>query len=53
MVATVIAGDEQRDGAAIEERALRGVSALSTLGLGEGDVVAIMLRNEPASSKRC
>jgi len=48
MVATVIAGDKQRDGAAIQERALRGVGALTALGLGEGDVVAIMLRNEPA-----
>src|SRR4029078_2504385 len=49
MVATVIAGDKQRDGAAIQERALRGVGALTALGLGEGDAVAIMLRNEPAS----
>ena len=48
MVATVIAGDKQRDGAAIQERTLRGVSALTALGLGEGDVVAIMLRNEPS-----
>jgi long-chain acyl-CoA synthetase len=48
MVATVIAGDRQRDGATIEQRALRGVGALTALGLGEGDVVAIMLRNEPA-----
>jgi long-chain acyl-CoA synthetase len=48
MVATVIAGDTQRDGAAIEARALRGVGALIAIGLAEGDVVAIMLRNEPA-----
>ena len=48
MVATVIAGDRQRDGATIEQRALCGVGALTALGLGEGDVVAIMLRNEPA-----
>ena len=48
MVATVIAGDRERDGAVTEQRALRGVSALAALGLGEGDVVAIMLRNEPA-----
>src|SRR5882724_2474333 len=48
MVATVIAGDRQRDGAAIQARALRGVGALTGLGVGEGDVVAIMLRNEPA-----
>src|SRR5258707_97784 len=48
MVATVIAGEHQRDGAAIHERVLRGISALTRLGVGEGDVVAIMLRNEPA-----
>ena len=48
MVANVIAGETQRAGASIEARALRGVGALIALGLGEGDVVAIMLRNEPA-----
>ena len=48
MVATVIAGEVQRDGAAISERALRGVERPDALGIGEGDVVAIMLRNEPA-----
>jgi long-chain acyl-CoA synthetase len=48
MVATVIAGDRQRDGATIEQRALCGVGALTALGIGEGDVVAIMLRNEPS-----
>ena len=48
MVATVTAGGETRDGAAIQERALRGVGGLSALGIVEGDVVAIMLRNEPA-----
>jgi long-chain acyl-CoA synthetase len=48
MVATVIAGDRTHDGARIQERALRGVTALRQLGIGEGDVAAIMLRNEPA-----
>jgi long-chain acyl-CoA synthetase len=48
MVAKVIWSGGERDGAAISERALRGVSALATLGVGEGDVVAIMLRNEIA-----
>jgi long-chain acyl-CoA synthetase len=48
MVATVIAGEMRRDGASIEQRALRGVNALAHCGVGEGDVVAIMLRNEPA-----
>ena len=48
MVATVMAGEGRRDGAAIQERALRGVGGLAALGLGEADVVAIMLRNEIA-----
>src|SRR5437763_16945446 len=48
MVATVVSGAMRREGAQIAERALRGVSALSALGVGEGDVVAIMLRNETA-----
>src|SRR6185295_3517838 len=48
MVATVVWSGGQRDGAAITERALRGVGGLSALGIGEGDVVAVMLRNEIA-----
>jgi long-chain acyl-CoA synthetase len=48
LVATVIVGEGVHDGAAIEARALRGVGGLAALGVGEGDVVAIMLRNEPA-----
>ena len=48
MVAKVIWATGERDGAAISERALRGVGGLAALGLGEADVVAIMLRNEIA-----
>src|ERR1044072_2084795 len=48
MVATVVSGAVRREGAEIAERALRGVSGLAALGIGEGDVVAIMLRNEIA-----
>src|SRR5258708_36063712 len=48
MVASVIAGENQRDGAAIEARVMRGIGGLSLLGIGEGDVLAIMLGNEPA-----
>jgi long-chain acyl-CoA synthetase len=48
MVATVIWSGGRRDGAAITERAMRGVSALAKLGVGETDVVAVMLRNEIA-----
>src|SRR6476469_6507615 len=48
MVATVVSGATRREGAEIAERALRGVTGLSGAGIGEGDVVAIMLRNEIA-----
>src|SRR6478736_5765680 len=48
MVARVIWSRGERDGAAITERALRGVNALGALGVGEGEVVAVMLRNEIA-----
>src|SRR4051794_14342104 len=48
MVAKVIWSGGEREGAAITERALRGVNALAALGVGEADVVAIMLRNEIA-----
>src|SRR3954469_4539899 len=48
MVATVVSGAIRREGGQIAESALRGVSALAALGVGEDDVVAIMLRNEIA-----
>src|SRR5262249_8852586 len=48
MVATVVSGAVRREGGEIAERALRGVTGLTELGVGEGDVVAIMLRNEIA-----
>src|SRR3954465_318107 len=48
MVATVISADGTRDGVAIAERAARGVGGLDALGIRPGDVLAIMLRNEPA-----
>ena len=48
MVATLIAGECHIDGAAITQRALRGIGALEALGVREGDVVAIMLRNDIA-----
>src|SRR3954470_12897873 len=46
MVAKVIGAGGERDGAAISERALRGVGGLAALGIREADVVAVMLRNE-------
>jgi long-chain acyl-CoA synthetase len=48
MVATLIAGERTRDGAAVLDRAMRGVSALGALGVREGDVLAVMLRNDIA-----
>jgi len=48
MAATVITGEARRDGAEITARALRGIGGLTRLSLGEGDVVAIMLRNDVA-----
>src|SRR2546423_14742672 len=48
MVAKVIWSGGERDGAAISERALRGVTGLGAFGVGEGDGVAVMLRNEIA-----
>jgi len=46
MVATIQAGNTRREGAEIEARARRGAGGLIALGLQEGDVVAIMLRND-------
>src|SRR3954467_6169892 len=48
MAGTVTAGGIERDGVAIQARAMRGVGALIALGVCEGDVVAIMLRNDTA-----
>ena len=48
MVATVISADGMREGAASAERAARGVGGLTALGIGEADVVAVMLRNDLA-----
>ena len=48
MVATLIAGERIVDGAAVLERAGRGVGGLDALGVREGDVVAVMLRNDIA-----
>jgi long-chain acyl-CoA synthetase len=48
MVATLIAGERTLDGTAVPERVMRGVGGLDALGLREGDVVAVMLRNDIA-----
>jgi long-chain acyl-CoA synthetase len=48
MTATIIASDRRLTGEDVDARVRRGVAALSALGVKEGDVVAIMLRNDPA-----
>lgn len=48
MVATLVAGEHKLESAAAMERALRGVGGLDRLGVREGDVVAIMVRNDIA-----
>lgn len=39
--------DEQISATLVRERALRAASGLAALGVDEGDVVAVMMRNEP------
>ena len=53
MVADRCLGSVRRDGADIRRTCAARRSGLAAIGIGEGDVVAVMLRNEPASSKRC
>ncbi len=48
MVASLQYGDVQIDGAEIERRAGQVAGGLAALGVGEDDVVAIVLRNAPA-----
>ncbi len=44
----VISGDRSRSQADIETRADRAAAGLTTLGVGEGDAVALLLRNDVA-----
>ena len=48
MLGTVISGDRRIGGAALEERVKKAASGLLSLGLEEGDRVAILLRNDIA-----
>ncbi|KDP87421.1 long-chain fatty acid--CoA ligase [Cupriavidus sp. SK-3] len=48
MVASLQYGETRFDGAEIERRAAQVASGLAALGVGEDDVVAIVLRNAPA-----
>jgi long-chain acyl-CoA synthetase len=48
MVATLIAGERRLESAEALDRAMRGVGGLERLGVREGDVVAIMVRNDIA-----
>lgn len=46
---TLVFDGEEIAPAVVRERALRAASGLAALGIGEGDVVAVMMRNEPAA----
>src|SRR5260221_11046040 len=48
MTATLLFGAEQIAAADLERRAAQAASGFERLGIGEGDVVALMLRNSPA-----
>jgi long-chain acyl-CoA synthetase len=48
MVADLRTRDELLTGQTVEELARRGITGLEQLGCGEGHVVALMLRNDPA-----
>jgi len=48
MTATLVCGSLERSGAEIDARAARLAGGLARLGIEDGDVVAVMLRNDPA-----
>jgi long-chain acyl-CoA synthetase len=48
MTAQLVFGEEQISGEELDARAMRVAGGLTQLGVQEGDVVAIMLRNHPA-----
>jgi long-chain acyl-CoA synthetase len=48
MTATLVCGTLERSGADIDERAARLADGLAQLGVEDGDVVAVMLKNHPA-----
>lgn len=48
MTGTVISGTRRIGGADLELRAARAARGLATLGIGEGDAVALLLRNDIA-----
>ncbi|OHC64826.1 MAG: long-chain fatty acid--CoA ligase [Rhodocyclales bacterium GWA2_65_20] len=48
MTAKLIFGAQERSGAEIDKRAARLAGGLAHLGVNDGDVVAVMLRNHPA-----
>lgn len=48
MTANLACGDLRRDGTEIDTRAARLAGGLARIGIEDGDVVAVMLRNHPA-----
>ena len=49
MFPTLLFDTERHDSAELRSEAMRAASGLAALGVGAGDVVAVMLRNEPAA----
>lgn len=47
MKQTILFGDKRIEGDALRERAARAASGLAALGVGAGDRIAVMMRNEP------
>ena len=47
MKQTILFGDRRIEGDALRERAARAASGLAALGVGAGDRIAVMMRNEP------
>jgi long-chain acyl-CoA synthetase len=48
MTASLVFGELERSGAEVDARAARLAGGLASLGVNDGDVVAVMLRNDPA-----
>ena len=48
MTASLVFGPLERSGVEIDARATRLAGGLARLGIEDGDVVAVMLRNDPA-----
>ena len=48
MTAALVCGELRRDGEQVAQRGLRLAGGLARMGIEDGDVIAVMLRNGPA-----